>query len=181
MKDSILQIHRRRFGLISAVIFAIFVLMTSSCNHRMYKENYLWGYTKDYLYDVSKKDSTYYLLVRSKSEAKKREFTQESIITMKLMNDSIMTLKGSGLGSKKVKNVYLMGIFPIVFPLVVHFHHSLAVFPITTSELDSLQNGVSELEVTMEPTNHQHKFKNAKFGNALYKRYQKLKDKTTQK
>ncbi len=158
------------------LLAVVLLLGTTSCNHAMYRESNGFVCTSHFRYDIAKQDSSYFVVVQSKSELSRREFTDSTRMELTLPNDSIYIFDGKCVA--KNNGFYLVvGITPVfIIPIPLQYRYSKAVFPIHESTLKLFENGISGAGITMTRRNHWKFFKNDKFGKALYKQYQKLKD-----
>lgn len=155
-------------------LLALMLLMgTASCNHAMYQETD--GYLRQsiFRYDIARRDTSYFLVVNSKTELSKREFTDSTKMRMWLPNDSVYAFDGRCV---RKGNQYDF-IIAVIIPIPIQNRVSTAVFPIKESTLNLFEKGISGVRVTMTGKDHEKAFKDDKFGKALFKQYKKLRDK----
>lgn len=166
------RLMKLRYSLLP-FLAVVLLLGATSCNHAMYEESNGGLRSSIFKYGIAKQDSQYYMVVNSKSEFSNREFTDSTRMRFTLPDDSEYSFDGLCVHKGNLYDV----IIAVIIPIPLRSRVSTAVFPIKESTLNLFENGISGVGITMTERNHERKFKNDKFGKALYKQYKKLKDK----
>ena len=152
-------------------VFVLFVSLSSSSQTIKYSHKPATVNGCVVRLNVSKQDTLFSITVTLSSEG--LFFAKEPVMMIKTFEGEVLRLKGMSYGNDKETGYFFVS--GVMVPL--SSSKSIAQFPITSKQMELLNQGVSKVSLSTLPIVHEKNFNKDKIGKKLYNSYLKEKEK----